>query len=462
MGKIISFGKSNSYLKYIFLSIFFKMINEGLYGFKYNNLKEVRIIPTDSQESFSKHRLVHQLVNYMGTLLISFLCDKYSSRQQKITGKSRISNEESPNQLNSSSHIILIHNSSVEEDENYLTNDLSKSVLIIIFFWIFESHLLELFTLCLKDLDFWMLELLIITYLSANMFKLQIYKHQKLAIYLNCFPCLLKIATIILSFYKKKKQDENEKSILYVEAIWWIPVGIVIYIFLISIRSYVYSKIKWFMDLKYITSTQLLIFYGMLGSIICLVICTITTFVKCKNYSNPDDNILDYICLVEDNSKIYFDSFKIYFKAFSKDDNNDLDIFVEILVLIIGFVTFFFSAYFTIQVIKYLTPVYLIFSNPIYFFIEKIIIAIYTEIKEYNQNDNSEYIKFILDSSGDLFSIIALLIYLEIVELNFKEYNYNLRKNIIQRSMIESGQIDNIVNQEEELEEETDLASSNC
>ena len=185
MGKIISFGKSNSYLKYIFLSIFFKMINEGLYGFKYNNLKEVRIIPTDSQESFSKHRLVHQLVNYMGTLLISFLCDKYSSRQQKITGKSRISNEESPNQLNSSSHIILIHNSSVEEDENYLTNDLSKSVLIIIFFWIFESHLLELFTLCLKDLDFWMLELLIITYLSANMFKLQIYKHQKLAIYLN-------------------------------------------------------------------------------------------------------------------------------------------------------------------------------------------------------------------------------------------------------------------------------------
>ena len=286
------------------------------------------------------------------------------------------------------------------------------------------------------------------------MFKLQIYKHQKLAIYLNFFPCLLKIATIILSFH------EDKIDILYKEAIWWIPVGILIYILLISIRSYVYSKIKWFMDLKYITSTQLLIFYGMLGSIICLVICTITTFVKCKNIStSKNKNIFNYICLVSDSNDRYFDNFKIYFKEFS----GDLDIFFEILTLVIGFVTFFFSAYFTIQVIKYLTPVYLIFSNPIYFFIQKLIIAIFNQIKNHCLfKGNLENAKFYLDSSGDLFSILALLIYLEIVELNFNGYNYNLRKNIIQRSMIESGNIDNIVNnQEEELEEETDIASSN-
>lgn len=468
MGKIISFGKSNNYYKYIFLSIFFKMVNEGLYGFNYNeSLKEVKIISSDKQKLFSKHRLVHQMVNYMGTLLISFLCDKYYSRQQKIKGKPRaLSDEEKVYQH---SYIKLIHNSNEEDEDNFLTNDLSKSVIIIIFFWVLESYLLELFILCLKDLDFWMLELLIITYLSANMFKLQIYKHQKLAIYLNFLPCLLKIATIVISFYE---DDENN---LYEKAVWWIPVGITIYIILISIRSYVYTKIKWFMDLKYISSTQLLIFYGILGTIICLIACGITTFFKCQSYEENNDinkNIYDYICLVQENitdsnnnnkTKIYFDNFKLYFKTFS----SDIELLKEISILILGFITFFFSAYFTIQVIKYLTPVFLVFSNPIYFFIQKSILGLYNHIKDGElfkdkKEKNYKIAKFHLDISGDIFSIIALLIYLEIVELNFNGYNYNLRKNIIQRSLIESCQIKNIVNQqEEEFDDDTDLASCN-
>ena len=310
-----------------------------------------------------------------------------------------------------------------------------------------------------------MVELLIITYLSANMFKLQIYKHQKLAMYLNFFPCLLKIGTIVISFY------EEETDNLYKEAVWWIPVGITIYIFLISIRSYVYSKIKWFMDLKYISSTQLLIFYGILGTLMCLSACTLTTFVKCKNYEESNDkDIFDYICLVKENlidsniniTKIYYDNFKLYFKTFSYD----IEILKEIIILFSGFITFFFTAYFTIQVIKYLTPVYLIFSNPIYFFIQKSILGLYNLIKyeELFSKEDKKYenAKFHLDLSGDIFSIISLLIYLEIVELNCNGYNYNLRKNIIQRSLIESGDMNNSINyQEEELEEDTDLASSN-
>ena len=463
MGKLITFGKLNNYYKYIGFSIIFKMINELLYGINYNTLDEIKIISTDKQKLFSKHLLVHQMVNYMGTILISFLCDIYYSRQQKINGKDKATPSEENRSHTSSSHIILIHNSNAEEE--ILRDDLTKPVLIIIFLWIFESHLLELFILCLKDLDFWMLELLIITYLSANMFKLQIFKHQKLAIYLIFFPCLLKICTIILSFFEEKE------AILYVKKILWIPIGILIYLILISIRSYVYSKIKWFMDLKYISSTKLLFFYGILGSIICLVSCIITTFVKCKSTENnnkvkKEDDILDFICLVNDNitdstgqneTELYFDSFKLYFKKFSRD----LDILYEIIILISGIVTFFLSNYFAIQVIKYLTPVYLIFSNPIFFFIQKTILAVYNEIKNHTLFSDPYYgiknAKFYLDLSGDTFSIIALLIYLEIVELNFNEYNYNLRKTIIKRSLIDSGEI---VNQEEELDEEADLISS--
>ena len=41
--------------------------------------------------------------------------------------------------------------------------------------------------------------------------------------------------------------------------------------------------------------------------------------------------------------------------------------------------------------------------------------------------------KFLLDESVDIASILGLLIYLEMIELNFCGLSYNLRKNIIIR-----------------------------
>ena len=46
---------------------------------------------------------------------------------------------------------------------------------------------------------------------------------------------------------------------------------------------------------------------------------------------------------------------------------------------------------------------------------------------------NFKTAKFLLDISGDITSILGFLVYLEILELNFCKFNYNLRKNIILR-----------------------------
>jgi len=62
-----------------------------------------------------------------------------------------------------------------------------------------------------------------------------------------------------------------------------VPVGIFVYIILITLRSYVNSSLKWLMDLKYISDKKLLMIYGIFGAIISFIICIITTFVKCKN-----------------------------------------------------------------------------------------------------------------------------------------------------------------------------------
>ena len=266
------------------------------------------------------------------------------------------------------------------------------------------------------------------------MFKLQIYKHHKFAILFNLSACLLKVATIFLSY--------KDNNILYTKYEFLIPIGIIIYFILITIRSFVNAKIKWFMDLRYVSSSKLLEFYGLVGAIICTVTCCVITFFKCKTIDGQK-NFYDYICKVDDRAKIYFDSFKIYFKTFK--NINAVEIIKEILVIFFGIITFFLTSFFSILVIKYLTPAYIVFSNPIYYIAQKSILVIVNKIREgriFTDNSDIKISKFFLDCSGDILSILGCLVYLEIIELNFNEYNFNLRKNIIQRSLVDSNNIE--------------------
>ena len=49
---------------------------------------------------------------------------------------------------------------------------------------------MDLFYKCgLRDLDYWMLELIIVSRLIERMFHLEIYKHQKFGIYFNIIFC---------------------------------------------------------------------------------------------------------------------------------------------------------------------------------------------------------------------------------------------------------------------------------
>ena len=48
-------------------------------------------------------------------------------------------------------------------------------------------------------------------------------------------------------------------------------------------------------------------------------------------------------------------------------------------------------------------------------------------------SEDKQVEKFLLDIFGDVSSIIGFLIYLEMLELNFCGFNFNLKKNIINR-----------------------------
>ena len=476
MAICISCGGFNKYFIYIFLSISFQILNYSLYGYNYNDaFEEVKIINTPTQDYFSWHNLIHQIFGYFGTTIMSIIFYKYELNASKKEGVDPVANPLNHNNKKNI-EIQLIHNDA--EDNIDINSDKSSFIicLLIIFLWIIIEQLIDLYYLALKDLDFWMFELLLVTLFSIKMFKIEIFSHQKCAMWFSLVPCLFKITNIILSCIEDKEIIDKNLPILYVIKRLYIPIGIVIYMILIMGRAYVNTKIKWFMDLKYISPSKLLIYYGIMGTIICTLVSIISTYIKCEDFNNNEINLYDYICKIPYNGSDinetpnarYFESFTIYFDTLlgrvnTKYENKE--IIYEIVIIVLGMISFFFHKYFSIKVIQQLTPVYLILSNPILYVFQKIILIVnnYFRQKTFFLKDTNQYIisKFIFDWAGDLFTIIGVLIYLEIFELKFCNYDYNIKVNITRRSLIETKEISepekSVINDEENQDEESSI-----
>ena len=476
MAKCINCGGFNKYFIYIFLSIFFKLLNYSLYGFNYNDgFEDVKIINTPTQEYFSLHNLIHQIFGYFGTTIMAILFYKYEEIVSKKEEVDPVANPFNPKKKKNI-EIQLIHNDA--EDNIDINYDKSSFIicLLVIFLWIINEQLIDLYYLALKDLDFWMFELFLVTLFSIKMFKIEIFSHQICAMWFSLVPCLFKITNIILSCIEDKEIIDKNLPILYVIKKEYIPIGIVVYIILIIGRAYVNTKIKWFMDLKYISPSKLLIYYGIMGTTICTLVSIVTTFIKCDDGHNSEINLYDYICNIPYNgsdlnvtsNERYFENFNIYINTFLGKVNTKYEkkeILYEIIIIFLGMISFSFYKYFSIKVIQQLTPVYLILSNPILYVFQKIILIgnNYFQKTTFFYEDTNEYIisKFIFDLAGDLFTIIGFLMYLEIIEIKFCNYDYNIKANITRRSFLESNEISepekSIINDEENQDEESSL-----
>ena len=197
MGKFISLGKINKYFIYILLSVIFLIFNKVLYGYNHNgSFEEVKLFKDDA---FSDHILIHYIFSYFGTFLLGILFYKIQIYKNKSSNaNSKVNNKRS------SSEIELIFN---KNDLNYNSDNLYLHILLTIFLWVLEEHLIDIYSKVLKDLDFWMIELIIISYINNKFFKIKLYAHQRFVFYLNIIPCIFKIVTIILSFVKNRNKN---------------------------------------------------------------------------------------------------------------------------------------------------------------------------------------------------------------------------------------------------------------
>lgn len=414
---LISFGNYNTYYKFILYAILFKSLYSIIFGVQIGYCtEELRIFP---ETPLSVHGLVHDVFNYLGVFIIACIISIIvHKKKQKIK---RLSEGE---KIQSHQRIKLIH---IEKDIQKIRKCTIFKIFLISLLWIFHEQSEKIFYFYqLTDLDYWTFEMLILSIIINKMFGINVYKHQKFAMYLILiFGSINKFISFLISFIL------DDQEILYIQKKYLIPIGIIAFLFIIFLRSYVNCRIKWLMDLKYISITKLLLFYGLSGTILTSIFCIIVTFNHCIS----DTCTIQY----EGKPEKYYDNFIIYFTKFIT--LSKLDIFIEICYILLSIFLNYCCMLTNLLVIKYLTPIHTICTGAIYYIFMQIILICVTKIKTGNFfKPNDKYKKkekYFLDLSSDIISFFTTTVYLELIEFNFWGCNYNLRKTIMERSELE-------------------------
>ena len=435
MGKYISLGEYNKYLIFTYLTVAFNILTYFIFGYDLNNSFVIlKLKPTFTQLKLYNHSNIHDIFKYTALFIISWgLCiyEDYSLKRSTKFVSSSI-NERSI----SVSTIKLLQ---YDPERDFERNISTFKVLLIIFLLIFQNYLIDLFFKGgYGEIDYWVLELLILGYFNKKFFNIKLYDHQYCAIYFNLIFCT---AFKILSFFISLNfgEEEDNKNI-YINHGIYIQIGIMLYLFNITLKLYCISQIKMFIDSKYISPTKIMRTAGFLGIIFFSIICTIESFIKCPNL-----DLVEHMCRVsnENSNSTYIDKYSIYFKILKgdifKDNYSDKELTIEILVIIFGTISFVLYIYFFMAILNHLKAEHYIFTNPIFNFFFQIILLINNKVrtgyffKGKDEFTDLKFFKFTMDISGTIVSLFGFVVYLEYIELNFWGLNYNLRKNIKKR-----------------------------
>ena len=436
MVNYIAFGKCNKNYIYIFLTIVFWIL---LYmpEFIIDSLKKKEKIDKKVEDLY-KHGNILNTLFFFPMIIFSFILKRYESKLSKsVSNDNKLYDSNASNSNKGCYNDIQISEEKKKKNLNNKKNILNIIIIVSICFFLqsFEGIIFVL-----KIFSNWMVILLVTSFINTKLFNIKIYKHQKCAIaFIFSILFIFQLTSFILSI---EADDENE--MLYNKYLWLFPIGLIIYIFNVSVFSYVYSKIKWFMDMNWISSSNLLIYFSLLGFFVNIIVCLLFTFFKCGKNEN-------LFCDKQKDGFYYIDSFIIFFENLLKvcREGNTSDLIIVISLFFANSLFLFLYYFFFISILKNLYPEYYFFTGPIRETIKDIISILQSKIVHgyyFTEKDEDDYtlplIKFIFYIIGNSLTIFGFLIYLEIIELNFCGFNYNLRKNIIDRSMKDIEEID--------------------
>ena len=460
MVKYIKCGKYNTYYKYISSATLFCVLSTILLGYGYCNDTHLLKFPrTEGQKLLSQHIIIHNIYLNAGIIIFSLILYKY----EKLIFKNDKKKEKPKHAI-----IELIH----EDTEKNLEEQSFLNIIIVIILYNIQDILTVLFFQNdFKCLNLWILELPLLSFFNFKLLNTKLHSHHKFAICLSVIPCLITKLIIIFIF---SFSDEDLVYHIY-KYKYLIPVGIIYYLIIITIRSYTVTEMKIFMDLRYISPSKLLIFYGVIGFLINFIICIISTYNKCLTIGDIDIHLCKINNDTNPNEK-YLENFFIYFQILKGSINKDktYEVIIEVLVSFFGTLIYFCFIYFYILIIHYLSSVHVIFYSFIYAFSIRVCNVIFGNIFgiiESPFKNKKMIFEYIIESIftvlSDITSGLGIFIYLEVIELDFCNFSYNLRRNIMRRSEDDLNGNDELLKiydeeNDEEKENSNTFLQSNC
>ena len=432
MIKLITCGELNPNYKYILYSIIFLGLYKTSTGFGFDGNKELST-QFFKNGKFGYNYLIHEIFLYLVCIIVS--CILILIEKKCIFEKKNDNNEIKENNV---MNILPLTNANLSEGSISLlytkTNEEKYSrisVLFIIFIEILVEQFNLIFVKFFTHISFWMFELYFTAYLYLKIFHIEIYKHHHLAFGINLISIFSVLFRAILTIL-----EGNEEKALYVKYWWFIIIGSILSLIYTFFISYVFVYLKKNFNENFIPSSKILLFYGIIGFFVTLCLCIIFTFTPCGKKIENIHEIKDYICKVVNNeNQTYIDNLKVYFKE--NWENSDYDTKRdEILTNIFQSFSFAIYKYWSYKIIECLNPFHRIFSGSFYYILQQTIFFIVNSNKIINNEDIYLKYKILLDLLEDFLNVLTFLIYTEIIELNFCKFNYNLRKNIILRGII--------------------------
>ena len=441
MVKCISFGDWNKKNIYIILSVLFLLITKYFLGYKFDEEDKLEIKFLDNGV-FSEHYLIHQIFFYLFCIIISGVLFIWEKIMQKISLNKEKNNQELSKDIRTLDSLVrdltLIYREAYEKDKPKFPKIFIVSTLIL---YIILEQANLIFKKFFLNMDFWMIELYIVAYFNYKIFKIRIFRHQMLAFSINFVSIILNTLSVILTI-----KEEKEEKASYVKYKWLVIIAFIIYSLYAFFISYTFINIKKLMDLKFMSFNIILLVYGITGFIFCICFCLLVENFNCEN------DIAKYLFKVKDgNNQTYIDNFNVYYNSFiiSSYKGN------EIILVISSSLLFGLYNLFSFKIIEELTILHKIFSYPIYYFFQKIVILCSRAV-QIHEMDDIIITNFIIDLLSDFLSFIGYLIYIEIIEINICNCNYNLRKNIMLRGRTESSIYDGNLGIFEDDEDITD------
>ena len=256
MALCIGCGKFNKKYFFILYAILSKLISQMALGLKYSVFHEIRIfvINLETITYFTSSFLFSSI---FGIIFLYINLKSLEKKESSLTSK-KISSK------NKNYYIV----------NDYNPSNSSKKIKILLLLGIIFAFT-ELFDQFfysnnLGGLDYWMFDIIFINIFMSKYMKIKILLHQKYSLY---FCVISSFIFKFISNFLDSHSLKNGKPVNVIKYVYYkyknhwifIPMFILLFILMMVIRAYGNTKLKYSMDILFLSPYRLLMTYGLIG-----------------------------------------------------------------------------------------------------------------------------------------------------------------------------------------------------